>query len=62
MFNPLNFAAMQFTVAAIVEATDNFSERLGLGGFGVVYRGLLNGCGVAVKKLTEVHIMSGVHY
>ena len=39
VFNTLNFAAMQFTEADIVQATDNFSEKLGLEGFGVVYLG-----------------------
>jgi serine/threonine protein kinase len=41
-----------FTYRALQSATKNFSERLGGGGFGSVFKGTLaDGCLVAVKKL-----------
>jgi predicted Ser/Thr protein kinase len=50
---------MVFSEKDIIGATDNFSEcnKLGSGGFGVVYRGWINGTTVAVKQLTEVPII-----
>ncbi|CAN6439649.1 unnamed protein product [Victoria cruziana] len=42
----------RFTFAELREATDGFSEKLGTGGFGTVFRGTLpDGTPVAVKKL-----------
>ena len=49
-------AAKEFTEEDIKKATETFSEsrKLGGGGFGLVYRGCINGTSVAVKKLTKV--------
>ncbi|KAI4299253.1 hypothetical protein L6164_032730 [Bauhinia variegata] len=46
-----------FDLRDIVEATDNFSpdNKLGQGGFGSVYKGLLsNGMAIAVKRLSRI--------
>ena len=47
---------MQFTEKTLSEATSNFSNdnKLGIGGFGTVYKGWINWSYVAVKELTEV--------
>ena len=47
---------MQFSEEEMSKATRDFSKDLllGSGGFGVVYKGIINGTYVAVKKLTEV--------
>ncbi|KAI4966052.1 hypothetical protein ZWY2020_046732 [Hordeum vulgare] len=45
---------MTFDLSALQEATENFSEKnkLGVGGFGIVYKGILaDGQEIAVKKL-----------
>ncbi|XP_057986275.1 G-type lectin S-receptor-like serine/threonine-protein kinase RKS1 isoform X2 [Hevea brasiliensis] len=43
-----------FDIDTIVEATDNFSNKLGEGGFGSVYKGQLsNGQEIAVKRLSK---------
>ncbi|XP_068312708.1 cysteine-rich receptor-like protein kinase 29 [Pyrus communis] len=52
----LNTEALQFDLASIRTATNNFSEanKLGRGGFGTVYRGrLLNQEDIAVKRLSR---------
>ena len=49
---------LQFSAEDILSATSNFAQEqlLGSGGFGMVYKGILNGSFVAVKKLTEVYL------
>lgn len=37
--------------------TDNFSNEIGRGGFGVVYQGVLRNGDVAVKKLLNLHAL-----
>ncbi|KAL6332722.1 hypothetical protein AAG906_010062 [Vitis piasezkii] len=52
----LNVESLQFNLAPIRNATDNFSDsnKLGQGGFGVVYKGTLsNGQEIAVKRLSK---------
>ncbi|XP_048436507.1 cysteine-rich receptor-like protein kinase 29 [Pyrus x bretschneideri] len=52
----LNTEALQFDLASIRTATNNFSEanKLGRGGFGTVYRGrILNQEDIAVKRLSR---------
>jgi hypothetical protein len=47
-------AAIRFRYKELAVATENFSNELGKGGFGSVYKGVLaNGQAVAVKKLDE---------
>ncbi|XP_073056028.1 cysteine-rich receptor-like protein kinase 44 isoform X1 [Primulina eburnea] len=52
----INFAeSLQYDFSEIKAATDGFSDtnKLGQGGFGVVYKGKLsNGCDIAVKRLS----------
>ncbi|KAF3560155.1 hypothetical protein F2Q69_00015043 [Brassica cretica] len=46
-------APMDF--AMLLNATDNFSQEIGHGGFGYVYKGVLaNGEEISVKKLSEI--------
>lgn len=48
--------SMQYDFSTLCAATDNFSDdnKLGLGGFGVVYKGVLpNGLEIAVKRLSQ---------
>ncbi|CAH8277237.1 unnamed protein product [Arabidopsis lyrata] len=47
--------SLKFEFSAIRSATNNFSplNELGKGGFGKVYKGILNGKEVAVKRLSE---------
>lgn len=47
-------AATRYRFKELAVACDNFSNQLGKGGFGAVYKGVLqNGQAVAVKKLEE---------
>ena len=57
MEKPLNFDStlIVFSEAHIKKATKSFSEKLGEGGFGCVFKGALPGFSlVAVKKLKEI--------
>jgi hypothetical protein len=67
-------APMRFTYKELQEATNNFSNKLGQGGFGSVYLGTLpDGSRIAVKKLegigqgkkefrAEVTIIGSIHH
>ncbi|KAK3132344.1 hypothetical protein QOZ80_6AG0519810 [Eleusine coracana subsp. coracana] len=67
-------APMRFTYKELQEATNNFSDKLGQGGFGSVYFGTLpDGSRIAVKKLegigqgkkefrSEVTIIGSIHH
>lgn len=51
----MNDSPIQFTLKELTEATDNFREKLGSGGYASVYKGILvNGSIVAVKKLSAL--------
>ncbi len=46
---------LQFTIEDISSATENFSKDRVIGcGFGIVYKGLINGSYIAIKKLNDV--------
>ena len=51
-----NCVVLHFSESEISSATSGYAQErlLGSGGFGVVYKGILNGSYVAIKKLTEV--------
>ncbi|OWM69245.1 hypothetical protein CDL15_Pgr025432 [Punica granatum] len=64
-----------FTYKELVEATNGFTEELGRGHFGIVYRGMISNSPVAVKKLinnlmqesekefrTEVNVIGQTHH
>lgn len=65
---------IRFTYIDLQQATDNFSKKLGQGGFGSVYEGVLkDGTRLAVKQLegigqgkkefrAEVSIIGGIHH
>nr|XP_043607586.1 G-type lectin S-receptor-like serine/threonine-protein kinase SD2-5 [Erigeron canadensis] len=65
---------IRFTYLDLQQATDNFSKKLGQGGFGSVYEGVLkDGTRLAVKQLegigqgkkefrAEVSIIGGIHH
>ncbi|KAI3691051.1 hypothetical protein L2E82_49265 [Cichorium intybus] len=65
---------VRFTYADLQQATDNFSIKLGQGGFGSVYEGVIkDGTKIAVKQLegigqgkkefrAEVSIIGGIHH
>lgn len=65
---------VRYSYKELQDATNNFSEKLGQGGFGSVYRGvLLDGTRIAVKKLegvgqgkkefrAEVSIIGSIHH
>ncbi|KQK18424.1 G-type lectin S-receptor-like serine/threonine-protein kinase SD2-5 [Brachypodium distachyon] len=67
-------APMRFTYSQLEDATNNFSNKLGQGGFGSVYLGTLpDGSRIAVKKLesigqgkkefrSEVTIIGSIHH
>lgn len=49
----MDLSAKRWTWSDIEKITNNRSSKLGQGGFGDVYRGVLNDCDVAVKILRE---------
>ena len=46
----------EFTKVDLEKATHGFTSEIGRGGFGVVYKGVLNSTTVAIKALTQVNI------
>ncbi|KAK7269969.1 hypothetical protein RIF29_22795 [Crotalaria pallida] len=57
--------SLQFDLATIQAATNNFSNenKIGQGGFGVVYKGILpNGQAIAVKRLSVTSLQGAVEF
>ena len=46
----------EFTAEEVKVATDDFTNEIGRGGFGTVFRGTLKHLAVAVKVLNKVHM------
>ncbi|XP_031483105.1 putative receptor protein kinase ZmPK1 [Nymphaea colorata] len=54
-YTALRSGFKRFTYKELKRATKNFSSEIGRGGSGVVYKGVLEGEVVAIKRLEDVH-------
>ncbi len=56
MSHAIMIGLRQFSEAEIIEVTGNFSELVGKGGFGIVYKGKYLHLSIAIKVLNKVSI------
>ncbi len=51
------FGVREFSADEARKATDDYSDEIGRGGFGVVYKGVFHDLPIAVKKLNKVTLL-----